>query len=31
VCAGCIRVANRAIVRLARLLPLGTPVDISRA
>jgi lipoprotein-anchoring transpeptidase ErfK/SrfK len=31
VSAGCIRVTNRAITRLARLLPLGTPVDISRA
>jgi L,D-transpeptidase catalytic domain len=27
---GCIRVANRAIIRLARLLPLGTPVRITR-
>ena len=31
VSAGCIRVDNRAITRLARLLPLGTPVDISGA
>ena len=28
---GCIRVRNSAIRRLARLLPLGTPVRISRA
>jgi lipoprotein-anchoring transpeptidase ErfK/SrfK len=28
---GCIRVANAVIVRLARRLPLGTPVDISHA
>jgi lipoprotein-anchoring transpeptidase ErfK/SrfK len=28
---GCIRVANPVITRLARLVPLGTPVDISRA
>ena len=27
---GCIRVNNRIITRLARLLPLGTPVDIAR-
>lgn len=27
---GCIRVADARIVRLARTLPLGTPVDISR-
>lgn len=26
---GCIRVANRVITRLAKLLPLGTPVDIA--
>ena len=31
VSAGCIRVRNRVITRLAKLLPLGTPVDISRA
>jgi lipoprotein-anchoring transpeptidase ErfK/SrfK len=28
---GCIRVANSEITRLARLLPLGTPVHITRA
>jgi lipoprotein-anchoring transpeptidase ErfK/SrfK len=28
---GCIRVANAVITRLARLVPLGTPVEISRA
>lgn len=27
---GCIRVRNRTIVRLARMLPLGTPVQIAR-
>jgi lipoprotein-anchoring transpeptidase ErfK/SrfK len=27
---GCIRVANRAILRLARVIPLGTPVEIVR-
>lgn len=27
---GCIRVANRVITRLAKRLPLGTPVDITR-
>jgi L,D-transpeptidase catalytic domain len=27
---GCIRLRNAAITRLARLLPLGTPVEISR-
>ncbi|MGZ4385152.1 MAG: L,D-transpeptidase, partial [Gaiellaceae bacterium] len=27
---GCIRVANAVIVRLARILPLGTPVTIGR-
>jgi lipoprotein-anchoring transpeptidase ErfK/SrfK len=27
---GCIRVANAVITRLARQLPLGTPVTISR-
>jgi lipoprotein-anchoring transpeptidase ErfK/SrfK len=27
---GCIRVRNRAIARLARTVPLGTPVDIAR-
>jgi lipoprotein-anchoring transpeptidase ErfK/SrfK len=27
---GCIRVANRVITRLAKLLPLGTPVEITR-
>jgi len=27
---GCIRVANALIVRLARILPLGTPVEIGR-
>lgn len=26
---GCIRVTNRAVQRLARAIPLGTPVDIS--
>ncbi len=26
---GCIRVSNRVITRLAKLLPLGTPVDIA--
>ncbi|WP_338052762.1 L,D-transpeptidase [Protofrankia coriariae] len=25
---GCIRVSNETITRLARLLPLGTPVEI---
>jgi lipoprotein-anchoring transpeptidase ErfK/SrfK len=28
---GCIRLTNRAILRLARILPLGTPVTITRA
>jgi lipoprotein-anchoring transpeptidase ErfK/SrfK len=28
---GCIRTTNRAILRLARILPLGTPVTITRA
>jgi hypothetical protein len=28
---GCIRVANAVITRVARLVPLGTPVEISRA
>jgi lipoprotein-anchoring transpeptidase ErfK/SrfK len=28
---GCIRMTNRAILRLARILPLGTPVTITRA
>ena len=28
---GCIRVANPVVTRLARLVPLGTPVDISRS
>ncbi|HEU0316518.1 MAG TPA: L,D-transpeptidase, partial [Solirubrobacteraceae bacterium] len=28
---GCIRLANPEITRLARLLPLGTPVHITRA
>jgi lipoprotein-anchoring transpeptidase ErfK/SrfK len=28
---GCIRVANRVITKLARRLPLGTPVDITRS
>ena len=28
---GCIRMTNRAILRLSRLLPLGTPVAITRA
>ena len=28
---GCIRTTNRVILRLARLLPLGTPVEIARA
>lgn len=28
---GCIRVANAAITRLARRVPIGTPVDISRS
>jgi len=28
---GCIRLTNRAILRLARILPLGTPVAITRA
>jgi lipoprotein-anchoring transpeptidase ErfK/SrfK len=28
---GCIRMANRAILRLSRMLPLGTPVAITRA
>ena len=27
---GCIRISNENITRLARLLPLGTPVDITR-
>jgi len=27
---GCIRISNAAIVRLARILPLGTPVTIAR-
>jgi lipoprotein-anchoring transpeptidase ErfK/SrfK len=27
---GCIRVANRVITRVAELVPLGTPVDITR-
>jgi lipoprotein-anchoring transpeptidase ErfK/SrfK len=27
---GCIRVANRVITRLARVVPLGAPVDITR-
>ena len=27
---GCIRVSNRVITRLARRLPLGTPIDITR-
>jgi lipoprotein-anchoring transpeptidase ErfK/SrfK len=27
---GCIRLSNRAITKLARLLPIGTPVRISR-
>jgi len=31
VSAGCIRVSNRVITRLAKQLPLGTPVDITRA
>ena len=30
VSAGCIRVDNRTITALARILPLGTPVDIRR-
>ena len=28
---GCIRVANRVITRLAKRVPLGTPVDIARS
>jgi lipoprotein-anchoring transpeptidase ErfK/SrfK len=28
---GCIRVANAVITRLARLVPLGTPIEIRRA
>lgn len=28
---GCIRMTNRTILRLARILPLGTPVTITRA
>jgi lipoprotein-anchoring transpeptidase ErfK/SrfK len=28
---GCIRMTNRAILRLARILPLGTPITITRA
>lgn len=27
---GCVRLTNRAITRLAKMLPLGTPVDIAR-
>jgi len=27
---GCIRIANRNITRLAKILPLGTPVEITR-
>ena len=27
---GCIRISNAAIARLARMLPLGTPVEIRR-
>jgi len=31
VSSGCIRVSNRVITQLAKRLPLGTPIDISRA
>lgn len=31
VSSGCIRVSNRVITRLAKLLPVGTPIDISRS
>jgi lipoprotein-anchoring transpeptidase ErfK/SrfK len=27
---GCIRIANRDIRRLSKILPLGTPVEIAR-